>query len=181
MQARIEQCLRELQEVTAEAQFLFGQLSEEKLNRKPAPDKWSIAQVLHHLIVTNSTYYPQFTAIAKGEYRQSFYQKFNFLSSYLGKQLLKDLGPVKSKNYISPKIFAPSHSVLPGKIVADFINHQQDLSKRIQQLDNINLSSTVISSPAASLIIYNLDDALQIICAHERRHMIQASYVKNNI
>jgi len=42
----------------------FGSLTATQLNKKPAPEKWSIGQVFDHLIIYNSTYYPIYEKVA---------------------------------------------------------------------------------------------------------------------
>ena len=50
-----------------DAKRLAAKLSEQQLNWKPSPDKWSIAQCLDHLAVTSSEFDSLFTdAVARG-------------------------------------------------------------------------------------------------------------------
>ena len=72
--------IEELGKVTTEAKSLFGNLSSTQLNWKPASEKWSIAQCLDHLIVSNSTYYTPLNEIVSGKHKNSFYQNLKFVS-----------------------------------------------------------------------------------------------------
>ena len=45
--------LADIHAIALDAEKLFGSLSAEQLNWKPAPDRWSVAQCLEHLINTN--------------------------------------------------------------------------------------------------------------------------------
>lgn len=174
----IETRIKDLAGVTAEFEKHFLPLTVQQLNTKPAANKWSIAQCLHHLMVTNETYYPQFEEIIAGKHRNSFYQNMGFIASFMGKQMVNDLGPEKRKTFKNPGMFAPSQSDLPATIVADFINHQKQLEGYFTRLQKTDLNKTVIYSPASKAIIYSLSDALKIVTVHEQRHLLQAKEVK---
>lgn len=177
----IENRIKDLAGVTAEVEKQFLQLTAQQLNMKPAADKWSIAQCLHHLMVTNETYYPQFEKIIAGYHRNSFYQGIGFIASFMGRQMVNDLGPEKRKTFKNPGMFAPSQSDLPATIVADFINHQKQLEGYFYRLKKADLNKTVIYSPASKAIIYSLNDALKIITVHEQRHLLQAKEVMQHL
>ncbi len=53
--------------LAAEAEQSFGHLSVRQLNSKPHPEQWSVGQCLHHLVTSNSTYFPIFEKIIAGE------------------------------------------------------------------------------------------------------------------
>ncbi len=176
----LQQTIEALSRVTAEVKSAFGHLSVEQLNWKPATDKWSIAQCLDHIIVSNSTYYPQLNEVISARHKNSFYQNIEFISRFFGNYLIKETGNVVSKPMKSPATFAPSQSKIAATIVSDFEKHQKEFAALIQQLDKTNLQSIVISSPALSIITYNLTDLLTILVGHEQRHLNQAKNVLNH-
>jgi hypothetical protein len=175
---QIESRLKDLQQVSTEVEKEFLPLTAQELNLKPASDKWSIAQCLHHLMVTNETYYSQFDETIAGDHYNSFYQNIGFISSLMGKQMVNDLGPERRKKFTNPPLFAPSQSDLPASIVNDFLAHQKRLEEYFTNLAKFDLNNTVIYSPVSKVIIYSLNDALKIIAVHEQRHLLQAKEVK---
>lgn len=177
MQEQIEQTLITLDKVTTEARKLFGNLTAHQLNWKPAPEKWSIAQCLDHLIVSNNTYYPQFNAVITRKYTNSFYQNIGFISRYFGNYLINETGPIVGKPMKNPPAFAPSQSNLPATIVSDFEKHQLHFSAIIAKLDDADLNKTILSSPALGIITYSLHDLLIVLSGHEQRHLNQAKNV----
>ena len=152
----------------------FGHLSADALNRKPAPDKWSIAQCLHHLIVSNRTYYPQFEEVMNGSHTNSWYQQIGFISRSMGSWLIKSTGPDRSAKMKNPPAFAPTQGNLPGTIVHDFLAHQEEMKSHFKKMERVDLQQTILSSPALAAITYNLSDLLAILCGHEQRHINQA-------
>jgi|ERR1043165_795917 uncharacterized damage-inducible protein DinB len=177
MQALIKITVREIEAITGEAVITFSNLSPSELNWKPQPQKWSIAQCLHHLIVSNSTYFPQLDEIIAGKHHNSFYQNIGTIARFFGDYLIKETGAVVGKSMKSPSAFVPSHSDIPGTIVADFGKHQAQLAQKIELLDKMNLDETVLYSPALKIITYSLRDLLVILAGHERRHLTQAKNV----
>lgn len=75
----------------------FVPLSEEQLNLKPTPDTWSIAQVLDHLIVTNTSYFPVIANVAKNENHLPWYSGIKIVPLFFGKILLKAVHPDNRK------------------------------------------------------------------------------------
>lgn len=179
MQKEITTAIETLTLVSAEVQRNFADLTEQQLNWKPSPEKWSIAQCLHHLIVSNTTYFTTLQKVASGRHTNSFYQNIKFISRFFGNYLIKETGPVVSKPMKNPPAFAPSQSHLPATIVADFLKHQQQLIPLLEKLHKTDLNKTVISSPALAIITYTLTHLLIILAGHELRHLQQAKRVKD--
>lgn len=181
MQTTIETTIATFNTVTAEAKSNFSKLTAAQLNWKPSPDKWSIAQCLDHLIVSNNTYIPQFDAIIAGKHSNSFYQNIRFISKFFGEYLIRETGPVVAKPMKNPPAFAPSQSEITGTIVSDFEKHQQQFCTKLSQLSGKDLDKTVLSSPALGIITYTLRDLLTILSGHEQRHLNQAKNVLHHI
>ncbi len=177
MSQSIKNAVDELCKVTIQTKALFGNLSSLQLNWKPTPEKWSIAQCLDHLIVSNSTYYPQLNEVISGQHRNSSYQNLKIISRFSGNYLIKQTGAIVSKPMKSPSAFIPSKSEISAAIVVDFEKHQNEFTSRLRKLDAIDLDNTVISSPALKIITYSLNDLLKILVGHEQRHLKQAKNI----
>ena len=152
---------QKLSEITATVENEFGNLSEEKLNMKANPESWSIAQCIEHLIISNSKYFPAFEAVLSGKHKMTFWERNNPLTTYTGKQMIKTLGPVIVKKFQAPKLFLPSRST-------------------IKKLNTPQFEKIVITSPVAALLTLKLTDAMEILVAHEERHLNQMLRLNNN-
>ena len=158
----------------------FGNLNLIQLNWKLAPDQWSIGQCLDHIIVSNGKYLPILKAIKEGKQKPSFWERNNPLSNYTGKQMIKTLGKNVVKKYKSPRLFIPSESTISQNIISDFKNHQNEIIQLFLELEKEKYKQIVVTSPVASLITLKLHNMLELIIAHEERHINQALQVKNN-
>ncbi len=176
-----QEAIKVIREVSSESEKLFGKLDAATLNTKPAADKWSIAQCLDHLIVSNRTYYPQFKEVAENTHQNTLYQRIGIISRFMGNWLVKATGPDRSKTMKNPPAFTPTQGNLPGTIVADFLAHQQEMENWFKKMSHADLNKTILSSPALAAITYNLGDLLQILAGHEQRHLNQAKEVLKTI
>lgn len=170
----LEDLLHEVNLITRKVQAEFGRLSVEQLNWKPSSEQWSVAQCLDHLIKTNQQYFPMLEGVANGTRKQSFWEKLPGLPGFFGKMMLKGLDPSNQKKLKTPAVFNPAASQLPASIVADFVQHQQQLARLIRATDRVDHQKTIVSSPVSGLITFSLKDCISIIVVHEERHFMQA-------
>jgi len=155
----------------------FSALSNAQMNWKPDVSKWSIAQCIDHLIVSNSTYFPTFDKLINKAYQLPLIQKLNPFNKVFGPIMVKHLGPQSKQKLKSPKIFTPSTSTLSSTIIEDFSKHQEVLINYFHQLNHLDKDTIVITSPVNSFVSYSLHYAMQIIAVHEQRHFNQAMNV----
>lgn len=157
---------------SAEIEQRFSNLTVGQLNWKPAPDSWSVGECIRHLIVTNTSYFPQFEQIINGTKKKTFWERLP-LSKFWGNFLKKATGPiVKSKTKTQP-IWDVNSSNEKLSILDEFRVQQNQLLNYIRVLGK-DSGNIIITSPAAAFITYSLKDAFDILIQHEERHIRQA-------
>lgn len=156
----------------------FGSLRADQLNWTNHPERWSIAQCLDHLVVSDSLYYPVFAQILEGTYKMSFWQRRSPLSKMFGKLLINQMQETATRKFKSPKAFQPNLTTSGTDIIFRFGKHQDELINYMQELDKKDQLHVVISSPASSFVTYSIADAFQIIIKHQYRHLNQAARMK---
>lgn len=149
----------------------FGHLEKADLNWSPDAEAWSIARNIDHLIVINSTYFPIFEAIKSGNFREPFMGRFGFWVNWTGSFILKFVQPERKQKIKTMPLWEPRTGNIDADILQKFADHQRVLGKYMEELSD---NRTVIASPASKYMVYSLDKALDIIIAHERRHLEQA-------
>jgi uncharacterized damage-inducible protein DinB len=165
---------RQIDAITADFQNAFSALDAAQLNWKPNAQTWSIAQIIHHLIVINTTYFPVFTALRQEAYRTPFIGKIGFMVKFMGKMLLDAVEPGQKRKMKTFPIWEPAASDIDADLLKRFEQHQSELKNWIDEMADYLDKGTVISSPANKYIVYKLETALDIIVTHERRHLGQA-------
>ena len=156
----------------------FGSLNTEQLNWKAAPERWSVAQCLDHLLTTNAAYFPIIEAVATGTKQSRFIERIPVLPGVWGKLLIKSLDPKTTRKLKAPAGFQPSSSDIAGTIVEDFLANQVRIAELMTATRELDLERIIITSPAASAVTYSVMDAYRIVVVHEQRHFIQAQRVK---
>lgn len=159
----------EITSITWEFEKLTKNLEPAEINFRPSPTSWSVAENLGHLISFNSSYFPIFDQLIDKTYHSSFLGKIPFLADYLGKLLYRSMG---SKNKVKTfKIWEPRK--FEEDIVPRFQNHQMELSSYMQKLEPLFCTGLIIHSPANRLLVYRLEQAVDMLIAHEKRHLNQ--------
>jgi uncharacterized damage-inducible protein DinB len=178
MSDRIDQVVNDLDQVAQRAQVAFLRLSTEQLNWKSAPESWSIAQCLDHLITINRLYFPLLESLKAGPAQRTLWEKYSPLSGFLGKTLIRTLSPEYSKKTKTSSKAEPSASHIGAAIVDRFVQHQAELIAHLRQLPlSVDRKNTIITSPLLRCVTYSLDDGMTILVVHEQRHLLQAMRV----
>ncbi len=170
-----------LDAITAEVRQEFEDLPKAELHLNPSAKNWSIAQNLAHLIVINSSYFPIFQKLKDGTYRGAFIGKIPFFPRLFGDMIYKSVSDGGKKKVKTFTLWEPEKLESGEDIIGRFISHQDEMKNWIYQMEPFVLQKRVIHSPANKLIVYSLEQALQIIIAHEWRHLDQAKNVLQNI
>jgi hypothetical protein len=173
----LQQVYDETEAIAVDAKTLFGHLNAEQLNWKPAPDSWSVAQCLDHLITANRSYDPAFELILKGAYRKTFMHRMPFLPGFFGRTLIKAVSPNAQRKLKAPGQARPSSSSVDPQIVERFVSHQRETLAKMKSMEHRNPAEIIITSPFVSVAVYSLLDAFRLMVAHERRHFAQAQRV----
>ena len=175
-----------LQTIAAEAeknsdaarQLLSG-LSEDQLNWKPAPEKWSIAQCLDHLTVASNKFDPYFTAaLARGRTKWPASAGLAYRPSLMGGWLIKQVHPETGRNLPAPKVFRPSESANIHGALDSFLEQHERFIKFVRETDGVDYNKTRLRSPVTPLMRYSLADAFVITVVHGQRHLAQARRVR---
>jgi hypothetical protein len=174
---------QEYLKIIDDCKILAGDLSDEEINYRQDPGKWSIAECIQHLTVTNSEYHKQaLPAIEKGIVKGKL-SNDPIKLSFIGKIFMKFEPPPKRK-FKNPKIFSPKkdpHKFFDKEqVVKDFITSKMRMIELIEKADGLDMNKVKFSSPVFGLIRVKLGDYFKTMAPHDRRHLWQASQIKNS-
>jgi hypothetical protein len=174
MEVQIDIWIDAIDRITREAIETFIKLPVEKMHLKPDPETWSIAENFEHLITINKTYFPIFEKLKHGSYQGAFISKFPYFSNLFGNLIYKSVSDGGKKKARTFPLWEPKVTKGDATVLERFQNHQEDLKNWIIELEPFLEKKTIIHSPANKLIVYSLEKAIDIIVAHEQRHLDQA-------
>jgi hypothetical protein len=173
----LSELVGQLEAITADAREVFGGLDERQVNWKPSAESWSVGQCFDHLVKTNASFFAALERIARGERKESLLERWSPLSGFFGRLLLRSLEPGSGRKFKAPTKLRPESSDVDAGIVNAFAEQQARLTELMRATARLDLRKTVVTSPVASFVTYNLLDAYRIVVTHERRHFEQARRV----
>src|SRR5947209_17580027 len=120
--------LEELKAVADEAQKVFGGLTPAQLNWKPSAEQWSVGQCFEHLIRTNRGLLPALEQSARGEHRQTLWQRVSPLSGLFGRVVIWALA--SPRKFKAPRSLNPSTSDVDAAVIGNFVEQQNEMADR---------------------------------------------------
>ncbi len=163
----------EIASITWEFKKMAEKLEPGDIHYKPDQSVWSIAENLSHLIQINSSYFPIFDQVIQDLYKAPFLAQLPYVPNVIGQLLHRSMtSQGKTRTF---RQWEPS-PVLDG-IVSQFKDHQMEFSSYVQKLEPFVEKGAIIHSPASRLLPYRLDQAIDILVAHEKRHLNQCKNV----
>lgn len=178
--ALIEILVNRLEEAKEKVKDSLEGISNEQLNYRPSPEKWSVGQCLDHLVVSDCLYFPALKKITGGKSSMSLWEKFSPLSGLFGKVLSSQIREIPTRGMNAPKVFNPSFSLIDMGIFERFYKHLDTLREYIALSANLDLDKIKLTSPVSVIITYSLRNAYLILVQHEHRHINQAIKVRES-
>ncbi|PJJ54870.1 DinB family protein [Hymenobacter chitinivorans] len=177
----LDQLAAELQALRETTVRRFRPLTDDQLNRRPAPDKWSVGQCLEHLNIVGGHYLPTINRKLKQAQERGSRPSDTVKSGFFGRKLIEAMRqPASEKPLKSPQQYAPSGSRLPRTVVEVFGRQLDELINIVQQARGINANAVRIPNPIIPLLYLRLTDQLEFIVTHLQRHVAQAERVLDN-
>ena len=170
-----------LDRVEAAVRGEFGSLTPAQLNWRPAEGAWGVGHCLEHLMKSNAPYFPIFSRATSGTWCHTFAERLPWLPRLWGRIVYNAVKPATKRKTPAPKMSRPTTDAIPGDIVDRFCMQQRELIVAMQGLKDLDLYKFIITSPLFWLVTYNLRDAVEIIVAHEERHLLQAQRALANM
>ena len=142
---------------------------------------WSIAECVTHLTLSNRPFPPLLRAAFDEVRRAGRLGSGPFKVGLMGNLLKWSLEPpprlkFKAKASFRPVEFGPAERVLP-----DFLEAQEQIEACVREAAGLAIDQVKVVSPVDARVKYNGFAALQIVAAHERRHLWQAEQARKKL
>ncbi|MBV9182203.1 MAG: DinB family protein [Acidobacteria bacterium] len=177
-----ELALLEEQLITAEqdAQALVAGLNESQGCWRASPGAWSVAQCLDHLARANRVYLDAMQPAAgyAGERGQG--RRGPALPGILGRLFVYMLEPPVGRitKMSAPRSIRPRSTPALADALASFLRTQKETQAFLRAHASLDLGSIGFPNPFLPGIRFSLATGLNVIAAHERRHLWQAWQVR---
>ncbi|MFA0960954.1 DinB family protein [Roseivirga sp. BDSF3-8] len=176
----IRNLIERMEHMEAQVKSEFLHQPEEVLMTRPAPAKWSIGEVAAHTTLVMSIYLANIKegmrANDQGDQAKPYRMGFN------GRMMVKMLAPKNGKvkwkvptfgNMVPPR----EESYRPSEHVDDLLTTLRNFREVIQECGNYDLNRVKVASAIGRIIRFRLGDAIQVIAAHNERHLVQMNEV----
>ena len=147
-------------------------LTDRKVGWKPKVTIWSVGDNIEHLILMTKSFEPIFEALVAGTYETPPLGYFGKMVELVADTALSSMKNRAKKIKTFP-IWTPTKKVKTKTIIDAFVAQQASLKAHIQSVAHLLGEETVIASPAHKHLVYTLDQALEMILLHEKRHYQQ--------
>ena len=167
------------------AESLAAGLSQQQFNWRPDPATWSIGQCLAHLNAVNGQdLAPLRASIADGKSRR-LTGEGPFTYGFLSRKFIASMEPPAKRKFKTSKTYVPAEDSNPHTTLAEFRRISKDLRELAQSAAGLHLArvKTTMSALPALLRIFvkmPIGARLELITAHDRRHLWQAEAVRNH-
>ena len=178
----MDELTEQLRDIRWRASELLDGLTSEQLLRRPDPAKWSIAECLAHLNQTAAVLQPLMDSAIKSGRKQNCIGEGPFKPGVLGRFLRWLAEPPPKIRLRAPKNILPPTSITdPAAVVAEFTRCQDEWERLGRESSGLDQQKLKIPSPFTGLSGLRLCAILPWMMAHERRHLLQAEKVKQQI
>lgn len=171
----------ELLKLRVLVQQRFRPLSEQQLNRRPSPSRWSVGQCLEHLNIVGGHYLPEMRArLARAQARgtkPAATVRHGLMGPRLVAAMRAPIDGAGGKPMTSPQRYAPTGNRLPRTVAEVFSRQLDEMLRLVLLARQVNANAVRIPNPLFPLLRLRLPDTLEFLLAHIHRHIRQAEAV----
>ena len=174
-----EQCLLDINDSRRRAEALISGLISGQLTRRPDPGKWSIAECLAHLNITAATVQKLMVRGIEQAKQEKRFGKGPFSIGPKGRLMVWIAEPPPKFRIRAPKNVRPPTTIDdPLQLLPDFLHAQDEWERLMREQEGLDLAKIKVGQGAFRM---RLAAALPWMMAHQRRHLLQAENVKQQI
>jgi hypothetical protein len=144
-------------------------LKDEAMSQRPDPHTWSPIQIVEHIVLAHRPYLQTIQNGLEGARRGTGDPPVRH--SFFGRLLIKAVGP--DSNVPAPRWLHPKPGLVWQEVLAEWQGQQAQLLSLLDQAAGVDLSGVPVRNPFIRVIRQNLADCLEIVTAHNERHVGQ--------
>lgn len=180
MNAELQRYGDQLLSVKQDAVGLMSGLSDAQFNWQPAPGRWSMAGCFGHLNKSAAgIFIPKIDkAIATGRV-QNLESDGPFAYSAFERWAIRNNDAPPKRRFKASKNMQPPPHLTLDQVRDEFVRWQDELGKRLREADGLDLRRAKEVFPFWPFR-WSLGSFIQMMIAHERRHVWQARQVRQD-
>ena len=167
--------------ITHEAELLLDGLTDRQLAWRENPKVWSIADCLDHLVVTGNQSLPRIRQAMSEARSRGLLGRGPFSYGKFGTWFIRLMDAPPTIRFRAPRAYRPSMDLPASEVVARFFLLQGELIRASEDAEGIDLAAVRVSNPVSRWFRMSLGQEFALTAAHERRHLWQASRVRESL
>lgn len=160
----------------ADARALVDGLTESLGQWRRAPGVWSVSECLDHLATANRVYVAAMRPAAERARARGRMRRRPALPGPIGRWFVRSLEPESVERFKmrAPKLIRPRTAPRLADAFDAFITSQNDVRAFLRTHADLDLAGVRFPNPFIGGVRFSLATGLNVIAAHERRHLRQA-------
>ena len=171
----------EFRDMKKDAGDFLNKVNDNKFNKRPPGNGWSIAECIDHLIVTGIDYCDIFEAGLKKLEEKNIRYTGEMKHGFFGRKFIANVEPPVKRKFKSPQKWRPDSRINKAKAAEAYMQLQDRWIELVNKSAAWDITKVKLPSPAVSWIKFSAFDILSVNSAHQRRHLWQAKNVKKNL
>lgn len=139
--------------------------------------RWSVAQCLDHLAAGVEVYLTALTPVIAEAKRQGVPRRHPARPGFFGQKFVNSLEPPVRMKGKAPNKILPRPKRTRDEIMTGFHGGHGAFRRLVAECADIDTNGVTFSNPFITFVKMKVSTALNVIPAHARRHVLQASHV----
>jgi hypothetical protein len=177
----LEQCSEVFEQVQKDARKLTEGLNEAQFNWRPSPGQWSVEECLAHLTIVGNWEVQAIERAIDSARARGVTSDGPFTYGWFDRWIVRMTEPPVRRKVRSPRRFVPVHEQPVTAVVPTFLHLQGMFLRQIERARGLDLARVKVDTPISRLLKMSLGMMFAQAAAHERRHLEQASRVREQI
>ena len=179
MHPQLTSIVHELDAARSRLHALAATVDDADWNRRPDPDRWSVAECVAHLDLTGEAFLPLIDEALGRAYAKGNGLRRRLRRSFAGWLLWRAQAPNPRFRIKTSKRFVPTGELPKTGLIERFDALHEELVSRIERADGYPIDRVRLVSPFDAKVKYDVYSSFTIIARHEHRHLRQAEQMRD--
>ena len=176
--ADLQSIVDQIAELRRRADEIAGPLTDEEFQWQPdGGRRWSVAQCLDHLAVGAEVYIATLTPVIAEAKRRGVPRRGRAKPGFFGQKFVNSLEPPVKMRGKAPNKILPRPKRTRDEIMRSFHDAHAAFTGLVVECAGIDTNAVTFFNPFITFLKMRVSTALNVIPAHGRRHLLQASNV----
>jgi hypothetical protein len=159
---------------------LLDGLRADQLAWRPTPATWGLADICEHLRLLTNIYLPALDAAIEQGHAAAAYSDRPFSGNIFSRLLVWSMEPPVRLRMRAPRALLPPPTADPVQARTLYAASQHAFELRLERSAGLDLAHVLVRSPTLRGMKFALGTMCALVLAHERRHLWQATAVRQH-